>query len=144
MCFSFLLLQISCWVKKNQARLRGDDISSCINTQPIMINSLRKWTMRHWHACTYLSDRAKLREFKENLKLVCVIFYQIFIFLSNERPSKAMKNVFLFHLKSSFCSRDIKNYVIFSLPFHTFQVQKGKWKWNNLWCHKLACINLEM
>ena len=94
LCFSILLLQISCWVKKNQARLRGDDISSCINTQPIMINSLRKWTMRHWYACTYLSDRAKLREFKENLKLVCVILYQTFIFSSNERPSKAMKNVF--------------------------------------------------
>ena len=38
----------------------------------------------------------------------------------------------LFHLKSSFRSRDIQIFVFFSLPFHTFQIQKGKWKWNNL------------
>ena len=43
-----------------------------------------------------------------------------------------MKNVFLFHLKSSFRSRDIQIFVIFSLPFHTVQIQKGKWKLNNL------------
>ena len=41
--FNFaLMLKISCWaVKKNLARLRGDNIlSSCINAQPIMINSI--------------------------------------------------------------------------------------------------------
>ena len=74
------------------------------------------------------------------LKLVSAIFYQIFIFPSNDGPSKTEK-CFLFHLKSSFHSHD---FVIFSLPFHTSQVQKGKWKWNNLLCHKLACINLQM
>ena len=26
-------------------------------------------------------------------------------------------------------------------PFHTFQIQKDKWKGNNLWCYELACIN---
>ena len=30
------------------------------------------------------------------LKLVYVIFYQIFIFASNDRPSNTMKNVFYF------------------------------------------------
>ena len=30
----------------------------------------------------------------------------------------------------------------FSLPFHTFEIQKEKWKWNNLWCHKLTCMIL--
>ena len=48
---------------------------------------------------------------------------------------KAFKNYekcFLFHLKSYFHSRDIQIFVIFSLPFHTFQIQKGKWKWNNV------------
>ena len=29
-------------------------------------------------------------------------------------------------------------------PFQTFQIQKGKWNWNNLWCHEMACINLQM
>ena len=67
------------------------------------------------------------------LKLVSVIFYQIFVFFSrNDSPLKTMKNVFLFYLKNSFRSRDIKIFEIFFLPFHTFQIQKGKWKWNNL------------
>ena len=65
------------------------------------------------------------------LKLVSTIFYQIFIFPSNDRPSKTMKYI-LFYLKSSFCSQDIQIFVFFSLPFHTFQTQKEKWKWNNL------------
>ena len=43
-----------------------------------------------------------------------------------------MKNVFLFDPKSSFHSQDIQVFVIFSLPFHTFQIQKGNWTWNNL------------
>ena len=37
-----------------------------------------------------------------------------------------------FHLKSFFHSRDIQVFVIFSLPSHTFQIQKDKCKWNNL------------
>ena len=37
-----------------------------------------------------------------------------------------------------------QTFVIFPLPFHTFQIQKNKWKWNNLWCHELACINLQV
>ena len=78
------------------------------------------------------------------LKLMSAIFYQIFISSQNDSHLKTMKNVFLFHLKSSSCSRDIQIFVIFSFPFHTFQIQKDKWKWNNLWCHELACINLQM
>ena len=49
------------------------------------------------------------------------IFYQIFIISSNDRPSKTMKS-FLFYLKSSFRPQDIHIFVIFSLPFHTFQI----------------------
>ena len=71
-------------------------------------------------------------EICSKLKLVSAIFYQIFIFSPNDSPSKTIKNVFLFHRKSSFRSRDIQIFVIFSLPFHTFQIQKDKWKCNNL------------
>ena len=78
-----------------------------------------------------------------SLKFVSAIFYQIFIFSPNDTPSKTVKNV-LFHLKSSFCSQDIQIFVIFPLPLHTFQVQKNKWKWNNLRSHELACINLQV
>ena len=83
-----------------------------------------------------------IRHILKNLKLVFTIFYQIFIFSPNDSPSKTVENVFLFHLKSSFCSQDIQLFVIFSLPFHTYQIQKDKWKWNNLWCHQLVYMNL--
>ena len=59
-------------------------------------------------------------------------------------PFKNYEKRFLFYLKNSFHSWDIQIFVNFSLPFHTFQIQKDKWKWNNLWCHELACINLQM
>ena len=78
-----------------------------------------------------------------SLNLVSSIFYQIFVFLPNGSPLKTEK-CFLFHPKSSFRSWDIQIFVIFYLPFHTFQIQKDKWKWNNLWCHDLTCINLQM
>ena len=61
----------------------------------------------------------------------CVHYFLSFLFFPpNDTPSKTMK-CFLFHLKRSFRSRDIQYFVIFSLPFHTLQIQKGKWKWNN-------------
>ena len=58
------------------------------------------------------------------LKVVSDIF--LFFFLPNDSVSKIMKNVFLFHLKSSFPPWDIDFFVIFSLPFYTFQIQKDK------------------
>ena len=78
------------------------------------------------------------------LKLVSAIFILNFCFSTKWYPFQNYGKCFLFHEKSSFRSRDIQNFVIFSLPFHTLQIQKDKWKWNNLWCHELACINLQM
>ena len=66
-----------------------------------------------------------------SLKLVSAIFYHFVIFSANDSPSKTEK-CFLFHLKNSFGSREIQFFVIFSLPFHTFQIQKNNWKLNNL------------
>ena len=73
------------------------------------------------------------------LKLVSAIF------LSNDRSSKTMKLKKLLFISSKklFLISRYSFFVISSLPFH-FPDQKGKWKWNNLWCHKLACINLQM
>ena len=81
--------------------------------------------------------------FQTNLKLVSAIFLSNFYFSPNDSPSKTMKNI-LFHLKRTFRSQDIQIFVIFSLPFQTFQIQKGKRKWNNSLCHELACVNLQM
>ena len=39
-----------------------------------MINSLRKWTLKHCYGCTYLSDRAKLRELKNGKFLICLYY----------------------------------------------------------------------
>ena len=62
------------------------------------------------------------------LNLVSSIFYQIIIFSSNDRPSRTTKNVFYFIQKALFVLQDIQIFVIYSLLFHTFQIQKGKWK----------------
>ena len=78
-----------------------------------------------------------------SLKLVSTIFIKSLFFIKWE-PFKNCEKCFLFHLKSSFRSRDIQIFVIFPLPFHAFQIQKNKWKWNNLWCHELAGINLQV
>ena len=47
---------------------------------------------------------------------MCPLFFiKFLIFPPNDSPLKTMKNVFLFHLKSSFCSQDILIVVFF--PF---------------------------
>ena len=58
------------------------------------------------------------------LKLVSAIFYQIFIFFTKWQPLKNYEKCFLFHLKISFCSQDIKFFVIFSLPFCTSRYKR--------------------
>ena len=65
----------------------------------------------------------------ESLFKACVrYFFSNFMFSSNDRPSKTMKNVFLFHWKSSFRSRDIKIFVIFFPSFQHFPDSKGQMK----------------
>ena len=80
------------------------------------------------------------------LKLVSTIFYQMFIFSQNDNPLKTMKNVSYFIEKALpilEIFRFLKFFPFLSFPFHTFQIQKDKQKWNNLWCHELTCINLQ-
>ena len=60
------------------------------------------------------------------LKIVFATFYQTFIFSPNDRPSKNCEKCFSFHLKTFCRSRDIQVFGIFSLPSHTFQIQKDK------------------
>ena len=67
---------------------------------------------------------------KINLKLVSAISYEIFIFSPNDSPQK-LKNIFISSKKLFSFSR-YSNVCNFSLPFHIFQIQKNKWKWNNL------------
>ena len=74
-----------------------------------------------------------------NLKIVSTIFYQFFIFSPNDDPLKTTKNVFYFIWKALFVLKVFNFLWVFP-----FQIQKDEWKWNNLWCHELTCINLQM
>ena len=49
--------------------------------------------------------------------------YQIFIFSPSDSPLKTMKNIFI---EKAIFVLEIQIFVIFYLPFHTFQIQKGK------------------
>ena len=96
-------------------------------------NSQKMWAQESQHS---LMGNLRL--------LVSAISYHFFIFSLNDSPSKTMKSVFFISSKKLLSFSRYSNFCIFSLPFHTFQIQKDKWKWNNLWCHELACINLQM
>ena len=102
------------------------------NLSTTVLALIRKWKV-------WLTSGSETSPF---LKLVSTIFYRFFIFLSNVRPSKTMKMLFISSKKLFSFSR-YSNFCNFSLPFHAFQIPKGKCKWNNL-CHKFACINLQM
>ena len=57
----------------------------------------------------------------------CVRYFLLnFLFFLEMIGLQKYEKCLLFHLKSSFLSRHIQVFVIFSLPFHTFQIQKGK------------------
>ena len=79
-----------------------------------------------------------------SIKACVCYFLSNFYFFIKLQPFKNYEKCFLFHQKSSFCSRDIQFFVIFCLPFHTFQLEKDKWKWNNFRCHELTGINFQM
>ena len=76
------------------------------------------------------------------LKACICYFHQIFIFSANDSPLKTMK-CSLFHLKSSFCSRDIQFFVFLSFPHflpvgHCFRW----WSRINLKVHDIiSCLN---
>ena len=69
-------------------------------------------------------------EMCSKLKLVSAIFYQIFVFHQMIAHQKLWK-VFFISSKKLFSFSRYSNFCNFSLPFHTFQIQKDKWKWNN-------------
>ena len=63
-----------------------------------------------------------------NLIKACVCYFlSSFYFFIKWQAFKNYEKCFLFHLKSSFHSQVIPIFVIFCLPFHTFQIQNDKW-----------------
>ena len=65
------------------------------------------------------------------IQLVSATFYQIFIFSQNDSPLKLWK-MFFISSKKFFSFSRYSNFCIFFPSFHNFQIQKDKWKWNNL------------
>ena len=77
------------------------------------------------------------------LKLVCTIFYQIFIFDQVIALQKLWKMFFISSKKLFFSSK----YSIFCKCFPSFPHfpdSKGQMEVEYLWCHKLPCINLQI
>ena len=67
------------------------------------------------------------------LKACVCYFLSNFYFSPNDNPSKAMKNVFLFHLKSSFRTWDIQIFVLLSSPlFYPVSHCSRGWSKKNL------------
>ena len=81
------------------------------NLKILRNTSLRIYMKLKWISIVTLKEKT-LEHNQDNhtfffflhLKLVSAIFYQIFTFSQDDSPLKTMKNVFLFHLKSSFHS----------------------------------------
>ena len=80
-----------------------------------------------------------LFKFKASLRYFLSIFYYFCQMIAFQKLWK----MFFISSKKFFSFSRYLNFFIFSLPFYTFQIEKDKWKWNNL-CHVLACINLPM
>ena len=82
---------------------------------------------------------------KHSLKLV-LLFLSNFYFSPNDSPSKIIKNVFLFHLKSSFCSWDIQIFVFPSSPlFSPFQPLLWRLIQEKSWHHDIInCLNKKL
>ena len=111
----------------------------------LRIHSVDRRENMHFSCYMHLAlfERFHKMGFYVLLNLVSAIFYRIFIFHQMIALQKLWK-VFFISSKKLFSFSRYSNFCNFSLPFHNFQLQKDRWKWNKLWCHKLFCINLQM
>ena len=81
---------------------------------PLVYHSITKSTRFKETVITW-SSRKTVRKYERNIRQVCCkghlilpkLFFILFVILFNESPLKLIRNCFLFHLKSSFCSQDI-------------------------------------
>ena len=80
--------------------------------------------------------------FASNIK-ACIRYFLSNLFFHQLIALQKLWSVFYF-IEKALLVLEIFKFFVFSLPFYTFQIQKDKWKWNNLWCLELACINLWM
>ena len=68
---------------------------------------------------------------KQIMMVILKLVSAIFLYFTKRMYLKNYGKCFLFHLMSSFRSRNIQVFVIFFLSFHIFQIQRDRWNWNN-------------
>ena len=108
------------------------------------IKSTWKMAARKLNALSRISRLLQVNQktliFNSFIKACVHYFLSNIYFFNKWWPFENYKKCFLFHRKRSFCSRDIQSFVIFSVPFHTFEIRKDWFmmSWINL--HKFADI----
>ena len=73
-------------------------------------------------------------------KNLCLLFFTRVLFFYQMIALQKLWQMFFISSKELFSSSRYLNFC----TFHTFQIQKDKWKQNNWWCHELACINFQI
>ena len=97
-----------------------------------------------------IRKRAVMMRFRITFKMHWLLFYSLwppffikFYFFHQMIALQKLWKMFI-SSKKLFLFSSTQIFAIFPLLFHTFQIQKNKWRWNNLWCHELDCINLQV
>ena len=75
-------------------------------------------------------------------KALCLLFFITFLFFHQMIALQKLWKMFFISSKNSMFWN--LTFWDFSLSFQTFQIQKERWNWNNLWCHDSACRNLQI
>ena len=69
---------------------------------------------------------------------MCLLCFIKFLFFHQMIILQKLWKKFFISPKKLFLFLRYSNFCIFYLPFHLFEIQKEKWKWNNLWCHGIG------
>ena len=85
-----------------------------------------------------------LEENNQEVWSLCPLFFINFLFFTKWKPFKNYEYMFFISSKKLFSFSRYSSLCNFFPSFPHFPDSKGKSKWNNLWCHKLTCINLQM
>ena len=76
-------------------------------------------------------------------EFLCPLFFINFLFFHQVLTLQKLWKMFFISCEKLFSFSRYSNFCnVFS--FHTFHIQKSKWNWNNLWCHKFTDINFHM
>ena len=78
------------------------------------------------------------------IQSLCPLFFIKFLLFLQMIALQKLEKMFFISSKKFFSFLRYSIFCNFSLPFQTFHIQQDKWKWNNVWCHELTCINLQM